>query len=159
MTETPELETQLRDEFTPKLKDVTLETLPALINDLMNREHDYGSICVAIGIAAAATGWACNRHEHGGITGFQSGAVFWEFVKAWGSPSIGKSGARIINFDDLLYPQYAEKFTGISEDTLQRVRALAAENIASKDMASASVVAHWQSIVDGAVPFGLSVTA
>lgn len=153
-------EKALRDEYAPRVREVTLEELPSFISELMDREHDYGSICVAIGIAAAATAWACNKHKNGGVTGFQAGAVFWEFVRAWGSPSIGECGARIVNYDDLLFPQYADKFTSISADTLEAVRKAAEKNLAERDgPLSEAVIAHWQSIVDGHPPFGLNVAA
>ncbi|TIR98845.1 MAG: hypothetical protein E5X19_05400 [Mesorhizobium sp.] len=137
---------------------MTLAELPAFIADVMGRQHDYGTICVAIGSIAAATAWACNKHEHGGVTGYQAGAILWEFARAWGAPSIGKTGARFQNFDDLLYPQYGERFTAVSQRTWDALQAEAAKNLQGKwDVAHPDVIAHWRSIVDGVVPFGLTI--
>ena len=36
---------------------------------------DYGTVCHAIALSAVA------RTAQGGITGFQAGAVMWEFIK------------------------------------------------------------------------------
>lgn len=159
MTNEVNTEQALRDEFKERVKDITIEDLPAVINDLMNREHDYGSICVALGTLAAATAWACNKHKNGGITGFQAGAVFWEFARAWGSPTIGETGARFVNYDNLLYPQYEDHFGTIDSDTLNRVRAAAAKKLAelNDDMVASSVVQHWRFLANGGVPFGLRV--
>ena len=161
MNANDELNTEqvLRAELADQIKTVTLEELPTFIANVMDRDHDYGTICVALGSIAAAAAWACNKHEHGGITGFQAGAVFWEFARAWGSPSIGETGARFLNYDNLLFPQYAHTFTAISQDTFDRVKAAAAKNLADKEGAHPDVAAHWRSIVEGNVPFGLGIEA
>lgn len=154
------LEQALRDEFTPLIKTVTLAELPAFIDKLMNRQHDYGSICVALGLAAAATAWAGDKHKNGGITGFQAGAVFWEFARAWGSPTIGECGARFVNYDDLLFPQYGERFTAISPDTLKKVQEVALKRLSEKgELVHPEVRAHWEAIALGQSPFGLRVAA
>jgi hypothetical protein len=155
------LEKQLRDEYGPKVGGVTPETLPSFISELMSKDHDYGSVCVAMGLAAAATAFACNKHEgaRGGITGFQSGAVFWEFVRAWGSPTIGECGARMVNYENLLYPQYENDFKSITTETFEAVQKRAVELLAEKDTASPAVIAHWQTIALGQSPFGLPVRA
>lgn len=150
-------EKEFRDTYSPRIKEVTLETLPAFVNELMNQEHDYGSICVALGLAAAATAWACDKHENGGITGFQAGAVFWEFVRAWDPSMIGECGARVVNYDELLFPQYKTKFTSISQSTFDTLKKEAEKQLADNDMAHPEVIAHWQSIVAGQVPFDLSI--
>jgi len=154
-------EQKLRDEYTDRIRTVTIAELPDFIAGLMNRQHDYGTICVALGIAAAGTAWACNKHDNGGITGFQAGAVFWEFAKAWGSPSLGETGARILQYDNLLFPQYDHVFTKISQSTFDRIKAAAEKKLAERDdeRTAASVIAHWQSIAAGNVPFGLGIEA
>lgn len=159
MAEEVNIEQALRDEFKERVKDITLEELPAVINDLMDREHDYGSICVALGVLAAATAWACNKHKNGGITGFQAGAVFWEFARAWGSPQLGETGSRFVNYDNLLYPQYEDSFGTIDRGTLERVRAAAVKKLAdlNDDMVATQVVEHWRYLANGGVPFGLRV--
>lgn len=158
MTE-EDTEQALRDAFKDKIQTTTLNELPDLIRSLIDREHDYGTICVAMGIAAATTAWAMNKHENGGITGFQAGAVAWEMLRHWGALYPGECGGRMLNYDDLLFPQYAHKFTTISETTWAEVRKKAAQNLSDNETAARSVAVHWQSIVDGHVPFGLTVAS
>lgn len=153
-------ETQFREQFEGRLKTATLETLPALLTEMAGFQHDYGSICLACAFAATAAAWAIEHSPSGGITGFQAGAVGWEFLRQWGSPEIGKIGARLLRYDDLLYPQYADKFTAISAETMAAAQKLASENLAEKgDYAVPEVVSHWQSVADGQVPFGLRIAA
>lgn len=158
-------EQKLRDEFSERVKSVTVEELPAFIADIMGRNHDYGSVCVALGMAAAATAWACNKHEGacGGVTGFQSGAIAWEFLRHWGAlyPK-GECGGRFVDFNDLLFPQYGDKFTSISASTWEAVQAEARKRLREADggkMISSSVYEHWISVSNGVVPFGLRIAA
>lgn len=163
MSDDENSEKNFRDEFSDRIQTVDLDELPSLINQMMDRKHDYGTICVALGMAAAATAWAMNKHHQGGVTGFQSGAIAWEFLRHWGAlyPR-GECGGRFVDFDDLLYPQYASKFTSISESTWEALQKEAAKKLSGKDgsvdNAHSAVVDHWRSITNGVVPFGLSLT-
>ena len=135
---------------------MTLETLPAFLKELAEHPHDYNTICYAITAGAVATCWALNRTPNGGITGFQAGAIMWEFMDAWNGV---KAPARLLKFEDALFPQYADKFTTISRDTWKWLQEEAGKRLdAKEDLVAASVVAHWKSIRDGQVPFGLKVS-
>lgn len=145
----------LRDEFESRIKSTTIADLPAFISEVMDREHDYGSICVAIGLVAATAAWACNKHQQGGITGFQAGAIAWEILRHWGALYPGECGGRMTDYDNLLYPQMEHRFTKISADTWKLVQEKAAEKLATAEYAHQAVRDHWLSIVEGTVPFGL----
>lgn len=104
--------------------------------------------------------WAANEEKgaQGGITGFQVGAVMWEFIRRWEFTS-NKTGLKILNYDNMLYPQMADKFEKkISRGVWNLLQKEAKERL-EKDGESAadSVVAHWRSIVAGKVPFGYVV--
>jgi len=145
-------------EWMERAKSITLDTLPDFLRELTeDYDHDYGTICHAIAAAAVAAAWAVEKSPQGGITGFQGSAVTWEFIRGWNSSMIGETGARIQNMDNLLFPQYADSFTTVPEDTWRRVQEKAKEHLASKDEAASSVRAHWQSIANGSVPFGLRI--
>lgn len=119
-------------------------------------QHDYGTICHAAAACAIAAAWCINRGPTGGITGFQAGAIFWEFYRYW----LHEDGpARLIKYDDLLYPQYEYKFgKTIDKSTWEWVQAEARKKLDDDgDHAHVNVVRHWRSIVAGRVPFGLSV--
>lgn len=91
-------------------KKITLDSLPEFIGHLLNDyQHDYGTICHALSAGAIATAWAMEKSPQGGITGFQAGAVMWGFVRHWNYEA-NKSGLRILDYDDLLYPQSLHRF-------------------------------------------------
>jgi hypothetical protein len=133
------------DEFIKKLND--------------NYNHDYGTICHAVAAAAVKAAWAMNAQPQGGITGFQAGAVMWEFIRHW---NCMEGPARLINYNVMLYPQYANKFEKIiNQGTWKWLQKSASEKLAESKTedgsASSRVIDHWQSIIDGVVPFGYSV--
>jgi hypothetical protein len=143
-----------RDWFV-EAKSQTLETLPKFLRKLTEEYgHDYGTICHAISAAAVGAAWAVERSPAGGITGFQSGCVMWGFITEW----LGEKGPqRLVNYNNLLYPQYADSFTSISADTWAYVQAQAKEHLSNERSAHENVAAHWRSIDAGVVPFGLTV--
>jgi len=72
---------------------------------------------------------------------------------------VGGSPLRLINYAELLHPQYEEKFTTIPPATWaevqQHARTMLTHPLAQ--YASEEARRHWQSIADGNVPFGLKV--
>ena len=160
-------EAGLRELLKKEVEGVTMETLPTFMELALNRSHDYGTICVAIGMCAVAAVEAADRSEHGGITGFQAGAVFWEFLRGWGV--FGEGPKRIVNYSNLLYPQHEYDFTTISQDTWDWVKEEAARLIKETETTgkvgkpfgvtpAPQVLAHWKMIVESdRPPFGLVV--
>jgi hypothetical protein len=139
-------------------RSMTLKTLPGFLAQLAEHPHDYNTIVYAVAAAALAAARALDRTPNGGITGFQAGAVFWEFYGEWLHES-GKP-ARMVKYDGMLYPQYESQFARtITPDTWKWLQAEAAKNVAAHSGdAHGEIVAHWQSIVDGRVPFGFTVS-
>lgn len=147
----------LEKEWFKKAKCMTLETLPAYLNELMNYEHDYGTICHAIASGAIATMWAMNNHENGNITGFQASCLLWDIIKQW-SYTGNTVGLKITDYNEMLYPQYEHKFEKtISHSVWGSMVSQAKENLMSEDFACEAVRNHWESIVNGEVPFGYKV--
>ena len=153
----------LMQKWAENAKEQTLETLPAYISNILdNYEHDYGTICHAMATIGVAAMWAANKHDQGGVTGFQAGAITWLFIQQWNPNMVGESGARILNFDDMLYPQYEGKFDKtIPKKTWERLQKQAAakldELVDEDDLVSIKVLDHWNSINSGIVPFGYTV--
>lgn len=130
-------------------------SVDAFIETLSSYEHDYGTICHAIAAAAIAAAIAVDHSDQGGITGSQAGAITWEFIRRWGT---GPSGpARIFDYEDMLYPQFAERFESqLNPETWDYLKKKADENL-KRGAAAHDVLIHWASIVAGKVPFGWSV--
>lgn len=131
---------------------MTLEKLPEFLRELTeDYHHDYGTICHAVSIAAIAAAWSVDKSPSGGITGFQAGAVMWEFIREWNYSS-NKTGLRIIDNDKFLYPQYEDGFQKtISEDVWNGLKKEAAVQIkkAGKEYAEyMDKLKQWSKDVD-----------
>lgn len=127
----------------------------ALAKEIEEYEHDYGTCVVGVGALAIAGAWLGANGQ--GITGFQAGCVLWEFICAWQFED-NKIGLRLVNMDDLLFPQDADKFRNtISADQAQRLKEEAAKRLIESPDAAESVRDHWLSLADGVLPFGFSV--
>lgn len=140
-----------------ELDKINLKTLPKFLKSLTeNYEHDYGTICHAVAVAAVAAAKAVNRSPQGGITGFQAGAVFWEFYRRW----LHEEGpARLVKYEQMLYPQNASQFAKvIDKGTWKWMQEQAKKRDADNAQAHPKVRAHWKSIAAGKVPFGYSVS-
>lgn len=99
-------EMKIHDQWYKEARNMTPDKLPDFINRLLNDyNHDYGTICHALTAGAIATVWAMDHSPQGGITGFQAGAIMWEFIRHW-NYSHNKTGLKIIDYDNFLYPQY-----------------------------------------------------
>lgn len=149
----------LEKEWFAQAREQKLETLLAFMNHLLNDYgHDYGTICHAISACVLAAAYAADNSAQGGITGFQAGAVMWDFVRQW-SYSNNKTTLRIIDYDNMLYPQYREYFEGrtISESTWKLIQNEAKKRLEENGPASKEVIEHWKSIVNGVIPFGFKI--
>lgn len=139
-------------------KAMTMETLPAFLKELAEHPHDYGTICVAMAAGAIATCYALDRTPNGGITGFQAGCVGWDFLRGWHSWPEDGAGHALLDYDLLLYPQYARQFNSVSRKVLDRVREKARKMLREKGQMCETVRAHMVFVAEGGVPFGLAVS-
>lgn len=129
----------------------TLDTLPKFINHLMNDyEHDYGTSVKAVTAAMLGTFWAFDKQE--GFTGFQIGFIPWMMMNEfWGESEVGR---KVINFDNMVFPQYEDRFRNtISKELFERLQERASKFIEEGDL-HPDVKKHMESIVAGEVPFG-----
>lgn len=150
-------EMHFEKEWFAEAKNQTPETLMRFINHVLNDYiHDYGTIVHAVSACAIAAAWAAD--EKAGLTGFQAGFVMWDFIRQWSYPS-NRCGLKIVNYDNLLYPQYKDKFEKtIPKNTWERVQDVASKELEGLEgIESDWVVDHWKSIVNGEVPFGYKV--
>lgn len=152
-------EQNLQDQWYQDAKKQTMQTLPEFLRHLTeDYDHDYGTICHAMAAGSIATAWAIDKSPQGGITGFQGGAVMWEFIRQWNYKS-NKLGLKIVDYDKILYPQYANVFDNtIGKEHWTRIQEQAKASIENSPTAHPDVVAHWQSIVDGKLPFGFTIS-
>jgi hypothetical protein len=158
---TEEHDRQIIDEWYERARKQTPDTINLFIRELaMDYQHDYGTICHAIAAAGIGAMWAVEHGPQGGITGFQAGAIQWEIIKHWGAIGTKDAPMRFVDYDHMVYPQYATQFEKrINKNTWEylqkKARALLDQD--QQGHADWGVRDHWQSIVDGRVPFGYSV--
>ena len=152
-------EDKLDEAWFAKAKEVrTPEQLVAFMRQVMDGYiHDYGTVCKAIAACALAASWCANRMEGGagGITGFQSGAVFWEYARRWQ----GIDGpARLMRYSEMLFPQHEVDFARtITPLTADWLRAEAGKLLAEGGPSHPEVVAHWKKIAEGNLPWSFEV--
>jgi hypothetical protein len=158
-------EDKVYEQWYAEAKDVTLETLPTFLHKLAAYPHSYSSIVWALTAGAVAACWALDRTPNGGITGFQAGGVMWEFIRQWGFDM--KGPLKLTKYKHMLYPQYEHQFQKtVSKDVWDQLQKMAKEKLAEKvdedglplGHAHPDVLRHWQSIVEGNVPFGYVIT-
>lgn len=138
-------------------KNQTLETLPEFMERILNEPQSYSSIVEAIAACAVGAAWAADRSDNGGITGFQGSCVMWRFIQNWMRLE-DSCGLRLINYDDMLYPQYEDAFTKktINKEIWEAMQKKATE-LWLEGSGSERVRDHWHSIMQGNVPFGYKV--
>jgi hypothetical protein len=71
-------------------------------------------------------------------------------------PEYQNTPLRLLNYENLLYPQYEDKFEKIiSKDTWEWLQKEAKKKL--KERAHPIVKKHWKNIVAGNIPFGFKV--
>ncbi len=156
MTNEAEQENQLRTEWNTEARAQTLETLPGFLSKLAEREHDYGTICLAVTAAAVGAASAMDRSPRGGITGFQASIIFWEFFRAWMQE---EGPVSLRRWEHMLFPQYADRFEKtIPRETWEWLQAEARKRIDRRTQMHPDVKLHMADIAAGFVPFGYEVS-
>lgn len=150
-------EFEVKEKLTNQRKDIkSFDDLVSFLKDV--KEHyncGYGETPRAIAQAALATAWYFASDF--GITGFQAGFVMWDFIWDW-SFSRNECGLKIVNYDEMLYPQYDYKFDKyISKDTFRLMQKQANKLLNDRKYAHPAVVKHWEAIANGEVPFGYTI--
>lgn len=128
-------EMKIHEKWFEEARKQTVDTLPEFVRHLVeDYGHDYGTICHAITAAGLAGMYAVENSPAGGITGFQAGFCMWGIVRQW-SYRNNKCGLKMMDYDDLLYPQHEHKFKAISisAKVLEAVRKEAANKIAEHE--------------------------
>ena len=135
------------------------ENLPAFYEKMTHAyNHDYGTACHAVAACALAAAWAACGEDSTGLSGFQAGFVMWDFIKNW-TKTGNECGLRLVDYDDMLYPQYEYKFEKtVPKENWEDIQKQAIKNLKESPDAHPEVIKHWNKIANGEVPFGYRVT-
>lgn len=142
-------EAEMRDADVPWPK--SMKELTGYVNTLVKRPHDYSTSAYAMSMAAVAT-FNYVAHELG-TTGFQAGYAQMDFLRRERGM---KHGFQILNYADLLYPQYLndEHFPGwrallakaeLRDELAKEARKLLKQSPDACD----DVIAHWRWLSEG----------
>lgn len=153
-------EAEYREKIFKKANKVkSLGDLVLFIEKVKRQKHDYGSIVVATAAVMSAAQSVVDKGW--GITGFQAGCIMHELIPRY---LLGiKAPYQILDYNDMLYPQFREKFEKlINEDIWKHLqkkaqKLLDAYRDDSKYPVAESTKAHWQSIVNGNPPWDYKV--
>lgn len=148
----------IHKEWYKQAKEMDIDHLAEFCRHILDDySHDYGTICHAYAACALAAANVGENMPCGGITGFQAGAIMWEFVSRW--LHLEDKPLKLLEFENMLYPQYASKFQSISSSTWAWLQDKAKELLHGENESRVhpNVWSHWKSIVAGMVPFGYYV--
>ena len=114
-------------------------------------QHDYGTCCHAIIAMAVAAIEKMSREF--GITGFQHSCVMWGIISREFHDH-NKLGLRLLDYDNLLYPQFQDEFrqSEISEEQAEKIRKQAQANIDEGGMVAHAVEEWWKKLASGWLP-------
>lgn len=162
MNERTHTEFDTKDELMEKRKGInSFKELTDFLKDIeLNYNRGYGDTPRAIAQACLAVGWYLSRAF--GITGFQASIVMWDFILGWQKTG-NKTSLKLVDYDDMLYPQYSYKFERtMPKDTWEAIQKAAKEllNEAHKTNHAVhpEVYCHWKSIASGNIPFGYGIS-
>lgn len=133
-----ELEMRDSDVPWPKSEKELLE----YVNILLEREHDYGTCVYAVSMASIAMYYYMSHRM--GITGFQAGCASNDFLRRAKNM---EDGFQIINFNDLLYPQYIDKFPTYSRlinQNIDHLKQKAKQLLEERGEVHEEVRRHWK---------------
>lgn len=138
-------EQQMREAKVPTPGDV--DELVAYIRGLVERPHDYGTCCYAMSMAATAAFNYVARQL--GVTGYQASCADMDIL----SRTRGWKWGRLLNYENLLYPQYCtdEHFppAGVLLEEHKAELAKRAAALLEKNP-TAAVADHWRGLVANA---------
>lgn len=134
----------------------SIEELTELIKEVeTDFNNGYGIAPRAIGSVCAVVGNYLSYKM--GITGFQAGCAMFDFITGY-LITDNKCGLRLIDFDEMLYPQYEYKFDKkLKKSTWELMQKRAKELLEEKGFVHPDVKNHWESIAQGKIPFGYSL--
>lgn len=132
----------------------SLTELAAYISSLVDRPHDYGTCVYAMSMSALAAYYYVSKQL--GVTGFQASMADMDLLRRNRHMEMG---FRIVNYADMLYPQYWKGATaGLFAEALQENEEIAkavaekAQEYLAETKGVDEVRKHWQILADGKIP-------
>lgn len=139
-------ETEMREEKVPWPK--TAEELMEYIESLSKVPQDYGTAVYVMSMAATAAFYYASHIV--GATGFQASCSDMDILRRTRHM---EGPFKIVDYADMLYPQYTEKFlASITRDTADWLQKEAKKKLAKADNVHPKVMQHWQRLAANEFP-------
>ena len=148
----------IKSELYTKVKETkTIEDFNKLFNEMsksidIEKEEDAREKITAVILAAGHV--MIQKFAKCVDTRDKAGQIMWNFIRHW-LPEFAFSPLRIIIYEDMLYPQFEKNFKTITPDVANWVKKQAQALLESRKDVSPELKSHWQSIVDGKLPYGI----
>lgn len=145
---------QTVDSWYAKAKEVSnVDELTEFIKWIFSQEADYELSVHAVSAIAIAATW-CGENKYG-LTGFQGSVVGLQYLMHWTYENC--IGIKVTDYTEMLYPQNRRHFEkNISADMFSDIQKRAAK-LLEEGGGVPFVRQHWESIVNGDVPFGYKI--
>lgn len=145
----------LKQELYDKIKQVdSIDKFNSFYKEITNQPINEGNIVeMASAFILAAANTLVQKYPKM-FTKDRSGEIMWNFIRSW-LPEFSFSPLRMLIYEDLLYPQFARNFKTISQDIFEWIQNTAKNHLERHKDASPDLKVHWQSIIDGQIPYGL----
>lgn len=117
-------------------------------------DHNYGTIVRGMAQAMLAAMSYVNQSKIGGISAFQASCLGHELIPPL---MMVKPPYTVLQWSNLLYPQYDAYFTTIPKNAWQEVQKQAQKLLEAAYNNRPDIKEHLRSITEGNVPFGLKV--
>jgi hypothetical protein len=140
-------EKEMRETTVPTFS--TVEELSKYVTELSTQEHDYGTCCYAMSMAAvAAFNFMANKL---GVTGFQASCADMDIIRR----TSGLKRFKVVDLENLLYPQYSDKFLDFETEIQNNAKWLKTEALNNLKICPEShpnVIQHWKRLSGLSVP-------
>ena len=113
---------------------------------------DYSSCMDAVTVITIAA--SCCAKNYYKLNDFQASVVGLKYLMHWSYDYRNTAGISVRDWTDMLYPQYQYKFEKKIDKGMFNALQIKAKEKLEEDDGDPTVRAHWQSIVDGIIPFG-----
>lgn len=124
----------------------------SFLEDIEHSNYDFSfSVYAALAIMRSAHNLIAKKFP---LTISQASWIGVELLKYFGSI---QGPIKILEWKNMLYPQYEEKFDKIITKDIFQILRFYAKNELEKEQGLPHIREHWKSIVAGKVPFGYEI--
>lgn len=153
-------ELQFREKHYNKHKAKNFNELKKAYDEMLPDADDYGSSVIFAEIMMNLMFQVVDSSPVGGFTGFQAGCLVFPLIRRYGGYS-SDSMLRIMDYKNILYPQYDKSFREINYDTFEKLKKIANDKLFEEENPESicpKVLQRWKEVSSGNLPHFVTVT-